>query len=170
MTSTGALQVRRRPRARILVVLATVLAAGIGGVWFVNSPPALPTSDATVTASTPAGQPIYIGVFAPTADFGRTLRLDGVKVHATSNDAVEVVPLLCRGGTVGVTTDAAPFCAELVDPEGESLGSGDAIVLEVTSDHPGVVVIDRVRLGYRDGLQAATQEAGMPAVVNILDR
>ncbi|MCW2765124.1 MAG: hypothetical protein JWO11_1083 [Nocardioides sp.] len=170
MASTGALQVRRRPVAGIVVGVLAAIGAAVGGAWFVHHPADLPTSDARVTASTPVGQPVYVGVFAGTAEFGRTLRLFGVKVHTTSNSQVEVVPLLCHGGTIGVTTDPATFCAELVNPEGESFGPGDDIVLEVTGDTAGVAVIDRVRLGYREGFQVATQEAGVPVSVNILDR
>jgi hypothetical protein len=170
MTSSGALKVRRRPIAVIVTAVVVAAAAALGGAWFVIHPAELPTSDTTVHASTPVGQPVYVGVFAATTDLGRTLRLSGVKVHTTSNAQVEVVPLLCHGGTIGVTTDPVPFCTALVNPEGERFGPGDDIVLEVTGDTAGVAVVDRVRLGYRDGFQVATQEAGAPVVINLLER
>ncbi|MCW2797646.1 hypothetical protein [Nocardioides sp.] len=170
MSSTEALEVPRRPIAGTVIAVLVAIGAAGAGAWFVNHPEDLPTSDERVTASTPVGQPVYVGVFSATADLGRTLHLSGVKVHTTSNAQVEVVPLLCHGGTIGVTADPAAFCADLVNPEGETFGPGDDIVLEVTSETAGVAVIDRVRLGYRDGLQVDTQEAGAPVVVNILDR
>lgn len=168
--SSEPLQVKRRPKLRWAVwalVGAAVLAVTI---WYVNSPGTLPTSDATVSASTPVDQPVYVGVFAPEADFGRTLHLSGVKVHTTSNTEVTVVPLLCHGGAVGVTSDPESFCEELVNPEGQTFGAGDDIVLEISSSEAAIAVIDRVRLGYRDGLQWGTHEAGAGAVVRILER
>ncbi|MDO9496070.1 MAG: hypothetical protein Q7J48_10240 [Nocardioides sp.] len=168
--STAPLQVERRPRWRPAVwalVAAAVLAVT---VWYVNSPNALPTSDRMISASTPVDQPVYVGVFAPESDFGRTLHLSGVKVHTTSNTEVSVVPMLCRGGTIGVTTEPKSFCAELVNPEGETFRAGDDIVLEISSAESAIAVIDRVRIGYRDGLQWGTHEAGAGVVVRILAR
>ena len=46
----------------------------------------------------------------------------------------------------------------------------DEIVLEVIGDEAGVVAVDRVRLGYRDGMHWATHSAGSPAVVTLLSR
>jgi hypothetical protein len=168
--STAPLQVERRPRWR-LVVWALVAGAVLAvGAWYVNSPSELPTSDATISASTPVDRPVYLGVFTPSADFDRTLSLSGVKVHTTSNTEVSVQPLLCRGGTIGVTSDPDSFCEELVNPEGQTFGVGDAIVLEVSSPEAAIAVVDRVRLGFRDGLQWGTHEAGAGAVVRILAR
>jgi hypothetical protein len=140
------------------------------GIWYVNSPSALPTSNATVNASTVAGRPVYVGVFAATGGFERTLHLSGVKVRTTANTQVEVVPHLCRNGSLSVTTEPAAFCGELVNPEGQQFGPGDSIVLEVSSDENAIAVIDRVRLGFREGLQWGTREAGSPAIVSILAR
>jgi hypothetical protein len=139
-------------------------------VWFANNPRDLPISEETVNATTTVGQPVYIGVFAPAADFDRTLTLSGVKIRTTSNTQVDVVPLLCRGGTVGVTSEPDSFCPTLVNPEGQSLGAGDAIVLEVTGDVAAIAVIDRVRLGFREGLQWGTEPAGLGAIVRVLGR
>ncbi|WP_309649796.1 hypothetical protein [Nocardioides sp.] len=170
MSTPTDLQVPRRPRAGVVVrvLLALVVVAFV--VWFTTSPAALPTSDTTISVSTPASTPVYVGVFAPAADFDRELHLSGVKVHATANTEVTVTPLLCIGGTVGVTTEPDRFCPELVNPEGRTLGEGDAIVLEVSSELAAIAVIDRVRLGFRDGLQWGTLEAGSGATVRILGR
>jgi hypothetical protein len=62
------------------------------------------------------------------------------------------------------------FCSAFVDTEDVVLNPGDEIVLEVTGDEAGVVAVDRVRLGYRDGVHWATHSAGSPAVVTILSR
>jgi hypothetical protein len=149
-------------------VIGVLLAALV--VWYVNSPSDLPTSDQPVQASTTAGRPVYVGVFSAGSDFERALRLSGVKVHTTANTEVEVVPHLCRGGSLAVTTEPATFCEALVDPEGESFERGDSIVLEVSSDESTIAVIDPVRLGFREGLQWGTRKAGSGAIVEIRAR
>jgi hypothetical protein len=149
----------------VFALLFAALAA-----WYVNSPSSLPTSNATVKASTVAGRPVYLGVFLATDEFARTLHLSGVKVHTTANTQVEVVPYLCRDGSLAVTTDPNAFCGELVNPEGEPFAPGDSIVLEVSSEETAVAVIERVQLGFREGLQWGTREAGSPAMVTIQAR
>ena len=123
-----------------------------------------------MTASTPIGSSVYLGVFAAHADFGRSLEISGVKVFAVSTVPVTITPHLCKAGSLGVTSEPELFCAEVVDTEGATMSAGDEIVLEVTGAQPGVVNIERIRVAYRDGLQWATQFAGSPAVVTILSR
>jgi len=170
MTLTDGLQVRQRPRLAAVVWMLVGLVGVVALMWFSRSPTELPVSEETVSVSTPVGQPVYVGVFAPPGDFGRTLHLSGVKVHTTANTEVTVVPLLCRGGTIGVTTQPETFCSELLDPEGQRFGAGDEIVLKITSADPAIAVIERVRLGYREGIQSATQEAGAETIVRVLGR
>lgn len=170
MATVTTLEVRRRPRARLLGWGAAALALLVVTTWFVNSPADLPTSEVDVMASSPVGTPIYLGVFAPDSTFDRELQLSGVKVHTTANTQVDVTPLLCRGGTIGVTTEPLRFCPELLDPEGQVFREGDAVVLRVESELAAIAVIDRVRLGFREGLQWGTLEAGSSAIVRILGR
>jgi hypothetical protein len=166
MSDTGlAVGLRRRAKLMIVLAIAAVLAALV--TWYVNSPSDLPHSDATVNAATTAGRPVYVGMFAGDRGFDRTLQVSGVKVHTTANTPVEVVPYLCRDGALSVTTDPEPFCDELVNPEGQTFGPGDSIVLEVSSDETAIAVIDRVRIGFREGLQWGTLEAGASAIVSI---
>lgn len=145
-----------------------LLLAGGMAWWRASAPDPLPLSDQTVTTSTKIGRPVYVGVFAPGADFGRTLHLSGVKVHATSNTAISLTPLLCRGGSIVSTTEPTSFCTALVNPEGQDLAPGDAIVLQVVSDEPAVAVVDRVRLAFREHLHTAVLSAGSEAVVRVL--
>lgn len=167
----GRLQVRTRSRwllrAAWLVGLV-VVATAVG--YVTTHPEDLPTTREPVTASTPVGQPVYVGVFHANADFGRTLEISGIKVFAESTVPVEITPRLCRGGSLGVTSEPEVFCAELVDTENATMTAGDEVVLEVTADEPGVVAVDRIQVAYRDGLQWATQLAGSPAVVQVLSR
>jgi hypothetical protein len=148
--------------------VAAAAAVGAVAVWYAHSPDELPTSDRTLRASARVDDPVYLGVFAPTVDFTRTLTLSGVKVHTTANTEVRVVPWLCRGGGLSVTSDVDAFCDDLVDPEGQTFAAGDSIVLEVSADEAAIAVFDRVRLGYREGLQWGIHEAGSEAIVRIV--
>lgn len=170
-TGPDRLQVRQRSPWLLRVtalLMVVVLAAVVAHVT--THPQELPTSDDLVTASTPVGQPVYVGVFQADADFGRTLDVSGIQVFAESTVPVTITPHLCRGGSLGVTSEPELFCAELVDTEGATMTAGDEIVLEVSAEEPGTVSIERVRVAYRDRLQWATQFAGSPAVVTILSR
>lgn len=168
--SSHPLRVRHRPRWPVRVAEVLGLAVFVAVVVQVTTHPAeLPLSERVVTASTPVGRPVYLGVFQANADFDRTIDISGVKVFAVSTVPVTITPHLCRGGALGVTSDPDPFCAELVTTEGASMTAGDQVMLEVTADAPGVVTIERVQVAYRDRLQWATQPAGSPALVTILD-
>ena len=115
--------------------------------------------------------PLYVGMFAAADDFDRTLRISGVKVHTTTSAELSVTPLLCRRGTVGVTTRPEQFCADLVDPEGERLVGGDSIVLKIESAEAAVAVIEQVRIAYREDIRWDTQPAGADkAIVTIAGR
>lgn len=163
------LLVRGRSRWPLRVAALVGLVVFVAATAYVTTHPAeLPTSDGVTTASTPAGQPIYLGVFQAGADFDRTLDISGIKVFAVSTVPVTIAPHLCRGGSLGVTSQPELFCSELVGTEGAAMTAGDEVVLEVAGDQPGTVTIDRVRVAYRESLQWATQSAGAPAVVTIL--
>jgi hypothetical protein len=159
---------RRGWRITTYAVVLVLLLAVIG--WVSTHPDGLPTSDTKVIASTPVTEPVYLGVFGMRADFGRTLHVAGVRVFASSTVDVTIVPHVCHGGSVHVTSTPESFCVSFGATEGATITSGDEIVLEVVGDAPGVVEIDRVRVAYRDGLQWATQDAGSPSQVTILPR
>jgi hypothetical protein len=159
---------RRGWRITTYAAALLVLLAVIG--WVSTHPESLATTDATVRAETPVGEPVFVGVFATPADFDRNLHLAGVHVFATSTADVTIVPHVCHGGSVNVTTTPESFCVELSPTEDAPLESGDSIVLEIVGDVPTVVDIDRVRIAYRDGMQWATQDAGARSQVSILAR
>lgn len=138
--------------------------------WIGTHPAALPTTTNRIQASAPAGQPVFIGVFELPADSGRTLAVNGVRVFATSTVDTTVVPHVCRGGSVSVTTDPISFCSSIDPTEGTTLHAGDEVMLEVTGSGQGVAEIDRVRVAYRDGVQWAVQDAGAPSQVTFLAR
>ena len=166
--SLALVQGHRRLRIAAYAVILVLLVAVAG--WVSTHPDELPTSGTRVDASTPATVPVYLGVFGPGAGFDRSLHVSGVRVSATSTVDVTIVPHLCRGGSVSVTTTPDSFCSELTDTQDSAFVAGDELVLEVRGEEPGVVDIDRVRVAYRDGLQWAVQDAGAPARVTILAR
>ncbi|MCP6390743.1 hypothetical protein NL487_27870, partial [Klebsiella pneumoniae] len=75
--------------------------------WWATHPGALPVREGHVTAVTTPGRAVYVGMVSG-SEVDRTLRLGGVHVRTEATVPVEVVPLLCRGGSVSVTSDAAP--------------------------------------------------------------
>ncbi|MCW2815899.1 MAG: hypothetical protein JWN84_3354 [Nocardioides sp.] len=161
---------QRRPRLLLAAGVVLLVLAGVMAWWQSSDPEPLPVSDVVISASTPVDQPVYVGVFTAGPDFGRTLHLSGVKVHATSNTDISLTPLLCRGGRFVQTTDPGVFCTVLTNPEGQELGPGDGIVLQVVSDEPAVAVVDRVELAFRENLRWATRPAGSETVVRVLPR
>ena len=164
------LAVVHRPRARLALTVVGVAAVLGAVVWYVNNPATLATAAEPVVASTPAGVPVHLGVFAAGPDFDRSLTLNGVRVEVSSEMPVEVEPLLCRGGSFRVTSDPDAFCEELVGTEGEALGSGDTVVLRVSAARPGAVSIARVRLAFGEGIQRGVRPAGAPSRVVVLGR
>jgi hypothetical protein len=163
------LRIRRRSRwAARGAWLAGLVVFAVLVAHVATNPEELPTSDEVVTASTPVDRPVFLGVFQAGASFDRSLTLNGVKVFAESTVPVTITPHVCHGGSLGVTSEPEPFCAELVPSEGATLTAGDGVVLEVSGAEPGTVRIERVRLAYRDRLQWATQFAGAPALVTII--
>lgn len=137
-------------------------------LWYAMTPEDLTTTDSTISATGVVGTPVYFGMFAPGSDFDRTIRISGVRVHATTSVDLEITPLLCRRGTVGVTTQPEEFCAELLDPEGQRLTDGDSIVLRIDADVPALAVVDQLQVAYREDLRWDTQPAGAAqAIVSI---
>lgn len=162
----------RSSRARWIIggVVAAVVVIG-WLAWYVLSPGALPTSDSTVKAQGVAGNPIYVGMFHASADFDRTLHVSGVDVEGDIPEGVDVTPLLCHGAVNESTTAPEKFCGELVDPEGEELGAGDSIVVEVASDEAAEVHLDRIEISFRQDVRFGTEPAGISgADVVIVER
>ncbi|TQK71799.1 hypothetical protein FBY23_3599 [Nocardioides sp. SLBN-35] len=156
---------------RIAALAVALVLAVAWLVWYAMTPEDLPTSKKVVNANGVAGTPLYVGMFAAPADLGRTLRISGVRVHTTSDVKLKVTPMLCRRGTIGVTTQPGQFCADLVDPEGERLVGGDSIVVRIEAAEAALAVIDRVRIAYREDIRWDTQPAGnQQAIVTIAGR
>lgn len=152
----------RSSRMRWIVggVIAALIVIG-WLVWYLLSPGALPTSDRTERGSGVSGSPLYVEMFHAPDDFDRTLHVSGVDVAGDIPEDVTVTPLLCRGSLNGVTPSTQGFCSELVDPEGEGLGAGDSIVVEVESDGAAEVHLDRIEISFRQDIRFGTEPAGI---------
>lgn len=160
-----------RKRSRWLVRLVWLLGVALGAgvlTYVATHPDELPTTPGVVTAETPAGEAVFVGVFSAGSDFARELEVSGVQVYAEAPGPVSITPHVCAGGSVGVTTDPLPFCSDFGPTEGATFGPGDTVVLEVVGEVPGSVRIDRIRVAYRESFQWATQRAGRETVVTIL--
>lgn len=158
----------RRSRWRTLTAALVVGALLVVlGAWWVTHPAELPVREGHVTAVTTPGRPVYVGMVVG-SDLDRTLRLGGVHVTTEATVPVEVEPLLCRAGSISVTTEAEAFCSDLVDPTGEQLRPGDSLVVRVSAPEAGAAYVSRLVLAFRSGLQVGEQPAGTRAVVAIV--
>lgn len=161
------LRVRRNRWRTLTAALVVGTLVVLLGAWWTTHPSALPVREGHVTAVTTPGRAVYIGMVAG-SEVDRTLRIGGVHVTTEATVPVEVEPLLCRGGSISVTSEADPFCAELVDPTGQQLRPGDSLVVRLTAEEPGAAYVSQLVLAYRSGLQVGDQPAGTRAVVAIV--
>lgn len=146
-----------RRRTVLLWVAAGAVAVAFAG-WFVTHPAALPVSQDPVAVSAPLGQAVYVGIYRPEAGEGRTLHLSELTVDVDGE--ARVAALVCREGTVSVTSDPRAFCSRLDVATGAIVGPEDGMVLEILDDAPGEASIGPVEVSYRDGLQWGTQPVG----------
>jgi hypothetical protein len=168
MSSSSSLEVpRRRPTEkgsrlwRTFVIVATVAVAVGWLVWFLRTPDGLPTSTQTSVGTGVVDQEIYVGMFVVGDDFDRTLRISEISVDVSPDDDVEVRAMVCKGGSLSVTTDVDSFCPELDEPDGADFADGDSVVLAVTASAPAEVEIGRIEISFRDGIRWGTKEAGI---------
>lgn len=169
-TADESLQVQRSRWARWAWVPALAVLAGIG-IWYAVSPAPLPSAGGTVTATTPAGTPVYIGVLARAAGENRSIRVRDVTVVTEGGDA-DVTALICRGSTFAVTAAPEAFCTDLSEAVGDTLhlGAADSLILSVQADDPTTLTVEAVELSYRHGLQWDTQRVGPTIEVSVLER
>lgn len=147
-----------------MLVVALATSAG----YYATNPPPLTVRQEPVTATVPSGQPVYLGVYGPGEEDGRTLDVRGVQVDVTSTREIAVQPLVCVGGDVDVTTSPDASCDDVVDPAGTEIGPGDDLMLQVTGSGSTVALIDPVTITFVEGLRRGAREAGVPARVRVL--
>jgi hypothetical protein len=166
--SSSSLEVPRRQRPakrsklwRIFIILATVGVAVGWAVWFVRTPGDLPTENRFAEGTGVVDQEVYVGMLAVGDDFDRTLRISEISVDVRPDDDVEVTPLICRHGSVSVTSDADSYCAALDDPDGADFSDGDSIVLAVSASAATEVEIGQIEISFREGIKWGTKAAGL---------
>jgi hypothetical protein len=168
----SSLEVPRRPRRagrsrlwRVVAVVAAVVLVAGWIVWYVLTPDDLPVQGRRAEAAGVAGTPVYVGVFTM-PDGDRTIHVSAVDVPVAQGDglSVAVEPVVCRGGSIGVTTVPEDFCEEVVDGADGELGSGDSVALRLVAETPGTVSVDRISISFRDGIRWGTQDVGIAGV------
>lgn len=168
MSPAPRLSLARASQTWGLVGTMAVVALASAATYYVTTPEALPRTEAVVTASVPSNQSVYLGVLRLPADFDRELEVHGVQVEVTATSEVAVLPLLCVGGDIDVTTSPTTRCDDVVDPVGERLGAGDTLVLQITGDGAAVAVVDPVTISFREGVRRGSRVAGSGARVRVL--
>lgn len=170
---SSSLEVPRRRRQangsrvwRITAVVAAVVLVAGWLAWFLLTPEDLPVNGRTADAAGVAGTPLYVGVFTM-PDGDRTIDVSEISVPVEGDDAASVVvePLVCRGGSIGVTTVAEDFCDDVEEGVEGELGSGDSIVLRLAAEEPATATVGRIELSFRDGIRWGTKEAGIAGIV-----
>ncbi|NYG55580.1 hypothetical protein [Nocardioides perillae] len=159
---TGGTRIRSRSWWALFAA-GLVAAAG----WYAAHPAPLP-SDGSVAAQTAAGTPVTLGVLS-VDDRAVELREVGWDRSALGAGD-ELTAHVCRGGSVSATRDPSAFCTSVVPAEGTTLRPGDQLVLEVVAEEPGRLVLEGLRVAYRDGWQWGEQQAGRTVEVVITER
>ena len=123
-----------------------------------------------IAATTPVGRTVFVGVLGPLGA-GRELEL--VELGGLDGDVPEGVslataPVVCRDGSVNVTSDLDAFCRDVVPAEGALLGPRDQLVVAVTVDRPGRLTLDGVELVWREGWGRGDQVVGPRIAVEVV--
>lgn len=163
MPAPSALQVSPSRRWSGVAWLVPVAALVAVLAWYATHPERLPATGSRVEATTPDGVPLYVGMVRVPE---RTLTLRSVEVAAEGG---QVRPVICRAGSLGVTTEAEAFCSEVEDAAGATLGPGDQLALEITGSAGSTVTTGVLQVDYREGVQFGDGSAGRPVSVEILD-
>lgn len=166
-----ALTVKRTAWAsKWLWLVGLIALAGIGA-WWMTHPDGF-AARGSLSEQTPVARPLFVAVLGPSSDSGRTLELRDVGVSYSGPDGTDVTVLICRGGSIGTTTDASQFCPQLVEAKGETFHYGEMVteqlVLRVHAPLPGTVTVDGVDLTFRDGLQFGTVRVGPHLTLTVL--
>ena len=131
--------------------VAAALVAGLA--WYVTHPAPLPPSDGHVETRTRLGDSVFVGI--PT---GREMTVRSWEIDLGHGEADLLV---CRDGSVGVTSSPDSFCSSVAEAaEGAHLDAGDSLVLAVQSTRHSLVVGGPLHLAWREGIQLGEQDTG----------
>ena len=156
------LQVQRSRRGLALLWIAALALVIAFGAWFVTHPAPLPVPTDPVEVEAPLGERTYVGIYDPAAHVSQ------VDIDVEGEAAVEA--LVCRDGTVSVTSEPDTFCTTLVDAEGATLEPGDGLVLAILDDEAGEATVPPVELSFRDGIRWGTHPVGPTVEASFVSR
>jgi len=166
-----ALVVKRSGLASKWLWLLGLIALAAIGAWWMTHPSGF-AARGSLSEQAPVDRPLFVAVLGPSSDSARTLDLRDVGVSYTGPEGTDVEVLICRGGSIGTTTDARQFCPELVEANGEEFHYGETVteqlVLRVQAPLPGTVTVDGVDLTFREGLQFGTVRVGPHLTLAVL--
>ena len=121
-------------------------------------------------ADVSAGHPMSFGMSWPQHRDGSSASIDwALPVVTTNTAAAQVTVRVCilatphDVGGVGSVSDLSGTCSRLDDPAGASLRLGsfaDQLVVTITPERPGVVVVRGLLVSYSHGWQHGTELVG----------
>ncbi|KRF15471.1 hypothetical protein ASG90_12335 [Nocardioides sp. Soil797] len=144
------------------------------GLWWMGHPTALPTSDDVVDVTAKTDQQVYVGV---TVKDERDIKITSVEMDTAADstdsldsDGLEVRAWICKDGAISQTTQPERFCGDVLPAEGNTLhlGGADQLMLSVDSTTPVELDLERLQIGFRDGLQRGTDPFGPPFAITVL--
>lgn len=158
---------RRWPWLALAVVL--VVGGGTATALAARTAPALPRGG-EVEVRTPVGRTVFVGVLGPLGDDRRLdlVGVGGLDGGVPDGVSVATAPVICRDGSINVTSDLDAFCPVVVPAEGEELGPRDQLVVAVTVDRPGTLVLSGVELAWEEGFGSGAQRVGPRIAVEVV--
>ncbi len=167
MLDEGALTDNLPPRAR-RVRRSLLVGLGVGAVlgagWWWSHPTLYGEVGDEFGARPERLVPVYVDMGLMPEDEQASIISARPRVQVFGEAQAEV--LLCEGAQIGIVygTDVEPPCSP-IGFQGAAT-SGDQVVLRVTPESPGaVVVVDGIDLTYTTGLQRGTEHTGTAGVI-----
>ncbi len=162
-----------RRRIRIGFAALLVVAALIGGAWWETHPAVYPDYSGDVAILNKVGQPALFAVTYPTVrDRPGEVHVLATAAHVTSappGSKLNVEVVYCAHGHVGVGRGSlAKSCGWYRSAAGstQQLGRGaeGQLLLVVSCNRPGKVVVDGMTVTYRDGIRFGRQHFDVRAI------
>lgn len=146
-------------------VLGAIAVVALVLGWWRTHPTLLDPPGAEVGSYQQVGSTGIVGMTYPQPDTD-SLLVHAARARVHRGDGATVRVLVCRHrpgddalGTVRGRLDH--WCAAVEEPSETRLGSHDQLVVTVTADKPGVVVVDGIEVTYSTGWQRGTQATGV---------
>ena len=140
-----------------------ILALVVG--WWHTHPTLFGPLGAEVGAYQQVGTTGIVGMTYPRPDT-KSLLVHAARARVNRGDGATVRVLVCRhrpgDDVLGVVRGRLDhWCTSVAEPSETRLGSHDQLVVAVTADKPGPVVVDGIEVTYSAGWQRGTQATGV---------